>query len=402
MNQVINIKLVPKLRFPEFRNNSGWLLKTIAETCDILNNLRKPVTSTHRLKGKYPYYGASGIVDFVDDYIFNERLLLVGEDGAKWGSFENTAFIAEGKYWVNNHAHVLRTLEIIDILLENYLVMIDLSKYVTGAAPPKLTLGKLKEIPIPIPINKTEQQKIADCLSSLDDLITAETQKLDALKDHKKGLMQQLFPGEGEMEPKLRFEEFRGSGEWEELPLGKAAEIITGNTPPTNDTNNYGGERLFVSPADISNGRFITQTKTKLSEKGYSLTRRIKENSVLFVCIGSTIGKVAQNKYECATNQQINSLVPYEAYSSDFIYSALEFKASKIAAIAGNHAVPIINKSLFSSVLVGFPSFKEQEKIAKCLSTLDELISAQTEKIVELQKHKKGLMQGLFPVIKTK
>ena len=129
-----------------------------------------------------------------------------------------------------------------------------------------ISATRIAKINIYYPESKDEQQKIADCLSSLDDLITAETQKLDALKDHKKGLMQQLFPGEGEMVPKLRFEEFRGSGEWVELPLGKAAEIITGNTPPTNDINNYGGERLFVSPADISTGRFITQTKTKLSD----------------------------------------------------------------------------------------------------------------------------------------
>jgi len=185
---------LPKLRFPEFQNAPEWEEKKLGKICDILNSRRQPISSGDRKQGSYPYYGASGIIDFINDYIFNERLLLVGEDGAKWGAFEKTAFIVEGKYWVNNHAHVLKTTQVSDMLLENYLTMLDISPFITGTAPPKLTLGKLKEIPIPIPISIIEQQKIADSLSSVDDLITAQTQKLETLKAHKKGLMQQLFP----------------------------------------------------------------------------------------------------------------------------------------------------------------------------------------------------------------
>ncbi|MCD2453409.1 restriction endonuclease subunit S [Methylicorpusculum oleiharenae] len=242
-----------------------------------------------------------------------------------------------------------------------------------------------------------EQQKIADCLSSVDELVTAQTQKVEALKAHKKGLMQQLFPAEGETVPKLRFPEFRDAREWEPKPLGKVAEIITGNTPSTFDSDNYGGKKLFVSPADISDGRYITHTKTTLSEQGFSKTRYIPEDSVLFVCIGSTIGKVAQNKFECATNQQINALVPLKNYSSGFIYFSLDNDASKIASLAGRQAVPIINKSLFSSVLVSFPSTDEQQKIAACLTSIDDLITTQTQKLSALKDHKKGLMQQLFP-----
>lgn len=184
---------VPKLRFPEFTNEI-WKRKTIDETCEVLNNLRKPLTSNLREKGEYPYYGASGIIDFVKDFIFNERLLLIGEDGAKWGAYEKTAFIAEGKYWVNNHAHVLKPTGVVDTLLENYLVKLDLSPFITGAAPPKLTLGKLKSIPVPIPNSRKEQQKIASCLSSVDELIIAQAQKIEVLQLHKKGLLQGLFP----------------------------------------------------------------------------------------------------------------------------------------------------------------------------------------------------------------
>lgn len=184
----------PRLRFPEFRDAPEWELGTLGDVCEVLNNRRVPISSSDRRPGSFPYYGASGVVDFVDHFIFDERLLLVGEDGAKWGAFEETAFIAEGKYWVNNHAHVLKPVKVIDTLLASYLTMLDLASYVSGHAPPKLTLGKLKSIAIVYPESLSEQQRIADCLSSLDTQIAAETRQLAALKTHKQGLMQQLFP----------------------------------------------------------------------------------------------------------------------------------------------------------------------------------------------------------------
>jgi type I restriction enzyme S subunit len=197
--------------------------------------------------------------------------------------------------------------------------------------------------------------------------------------------------------PKLRFPEFQNAPEWEEKPLGKIGEIVTGNTPNTSVSEYYVGSRLFVSPADISSSRYILTTKTTLTELGFSETRQIKENSILFVCIGSTIGKVAQNKYTCATNQQINSVIPFAEYSNDFMYSSLENNSSQIALLAGNHAVPIINKTLFSSVKILVPKLAEQQKIADCLSSLDELITAQAQKVEALKTHKKALMQRLFP-----
>jgi len=272
----------------------------------------------------------------------------------------------------------------------------DIARLAQGVAVIHLYPSQLVKLIIAIPKPK-EQQKIADCLSSVEDVINAQRQKLAALKSRKKGLMQQLLPAGGENSPKLRFPEFNNTGDWGKRPLGEVAEIITGNTPSTMEPANYGGKRMFVSPVDITDFRFLTRTKTTLSELGYSKARHVKENSVLFVCIGSTIGKVVQNKIECATNQQINAVVPNEGYSSDFIFSILENNASNIASMASRHAIPIINKSDFSSILVSFPLLKEQQKIADCLSSIDELISAQSQKIDALVNHKKGLMQQLFP-----
>ena len=197
--------------------------------------------------------------------------------------------------------------------------------------------------------------------------------------------------------PQLRFPEFENDGDWEEKKLSDVSDIVTGTTPKTSESANYDGDKLFVSPADISETRYIDKTEKRLSEIGYSKSRVIPANSILFVCIGSTIGKIAQNKIECTTNQQINSLIPFENHSNDFIYSLLEVNSAIIASLAGHQAVPLINKTDFSEILVLLPLTKpEQQKIANCLSSLDTLITAQTEKLDHLKAHKKGLLQQLF------
>lgn len=154
---------------------------------------------------------------------------------------------------------------------------------------------------------------------------------------------------------------------------------------------------MFVSPTDISDGRMIDKTKTTLTELGFQETRPIKANSILFVCIGSTIGKIAQNRHECATNQQINAVVPNSNHNNAFVYYALSGMTDVIVNLAGIQAVPIVNKSLFSSVELLVPKPPEQPRIANCLTSLDDLIAAQTQKLEALKAHKHGLMQQLFP-----
>src|SRR5574344_2646933 len=161
----------------------GWEWKTIEELCEILDRLRKPISQKDRISGEYPKYGATGIVDYINNYIFDERLLLIGEDGAKWGANENTAFIAEGKYWVNNHAHIMRPNKdlVIDTLLVYYLNTTDLSEYITGATVKKLNQEKLKSINIPLPPLE-EQKRIVAKL----DILFAKIDKAIAL--HQKNI----------------------------------------------------------------------------------------------------------------------------------------------------------------------------------------------------------------------
>lgn len=397
-------KLIPEIRFPEFLNKEDWKVKTIDELCDILNNIRKPISSGDRKKGSYPYYGASGIIDYVDDFLFDERLLLIGEDGAKWGAYENTAFLVEEKYWVNNHAHVLKPKLINDKLLESYLVKLDLHPYITGAAPPKLTLGKLKEIPVPVPDNEIEQQKIAFCLSSLDEVIAAHSQKLELLKDHKKGLMQNLFPQEGETVPKVRFKEFENDGEWVEKKLGEVATFYKGKGISKSDIVENGklpciryGELYTHYNETID----TVKSYTNLNVDELVLS---EDDDVIIPASGETQIDIATAS--CVLRSGIALGGDLNIIRSEFdgvflAYYLNSAKKSEIAQLAQGISVVHLYPSQLQTLNITFPKNpKEQQKIASCLSSLDALITAQTEKIEQLKWHKKGLMQGLFPKIK--
>lgn len=188
-------KTLPEWRFPEFRGSGEWVISPLSEVCENLDSRRIPITEKDRKKGFTPYYGASGIVDYVDGFIFDEVLLCVSEDGANLvARTYPIAFSISGKTWVNNHAHVLKFQNSnTQVMVKNYINSINLEDFLTGMAQPKLNRAKLDIIPIPLP-NEKEQQKIADCLSSIDDLIAGQAKKIEALRTHKKGLMQGLFP----------------------------------------------------------------------------------------------------------------------------------------------------------------------------------------------------------------
>jgi type I restriction enzyme, S subunit len=377
--------LVPKLRFPEFRGTEAWHVTTLDSVCEVLNNRRKPITGNDRTPGSYPYYGASGIVDYVGDFIFDERLLLVGEDGAKWGAFEKTAFIAEGKYWVNNHAHVLKPFAASDTLLENYLTMQDLSPFVTGAAPPKLTLGKLKGIPVPLPPKPAEQQKIAECLSSVDELIAAQARKLNALKTHKKGLMQQLFPREGETQPRLRFPEFQNAGEWGVKPLGRAAENLDNRRRPITSSDREAGNVPYYGASgivDYVEGFIFDEDLLCVSEDGANLMARTYP--IAFPISGKTW-----------VNNHAHVLRFANPCTQKF--AEVYLNSIKLDDFITGMAQPKLNKAMLDEIPIPYPGIPEQQRIADCLTSLDDLIVAQTQKHEALKTHKKGLMQQLFP-----
>jgi len=411
-------RFLPRLRFPEFGDEREWKIQPLGEVCEILNSRRIPITTKDRNAGPFPYYGASGIVDYVDDFIFDERLVLVGEDGAKWQAFEETAFLAEGRYWVNNHAHVLKSTDLIDTLLVGYLVRSSLGGYVTGAAPPKLTLGKLKRIPIPVPPTDAEQQKIADCLGSLDDLIAAEGRKLAALREHKKALMQQLFPREGETRPRLRFPEFQDAGAWEEQPFEALYDFKPNNTYSRDRLNYDEGEVKNIHYGDIHT-RFATHFHVNAEKVPFVNPEVVPEDpnpesfcrpgDVIFADASEDLADVGKcieiievgDEHVLSGSHTILARPRSSSIAVGFagyLFKSRCFRNGIEKEAQGTKVMQISPKRLAKVEVLFPPNEHEQTTIADCLSSLDALIAAQAAKLDGLRTHKRGLMQQLFPL----
>lgn len=184
--------------------------------------------------------------------------------------------------------------------------------------------------------------------------------------------------------------------EWEVKALGEIATIATGNTPPTSDASNYGDEFLFVGPVDMGENKFITRTEKGLSKKGFAMSRRFPEHSILFVSIGSTIGKCGIATVELTSNQQINAVFPSPAFSANYLFYAICTTAPKIKAQAGEQAVPIVNKTQFSETAVALPPLHEQRAIAEALSDVDSLLDGLDRLIAKKRDLRQAGMQQLL------
>ena len=195
--------------------------------------------------------------------------------------------------------------------------------------------------------------------------------------------------------PNLRFPEFQG--EWEKCKLGDYGKVVTGNTPPTKDIENYeNGTFLWASPADLGTIKLISETKTMLSAKGFSKTRALPKGSVLVTCIGSTIGKTGMATKEMSTNQQINSIVVNDNNDNEFVYYAIQSAFPRYLSSIAVQAVPIISKSSFELLPNQRPCLQEQKKIGKFLSLLDERIATQNKIIEDLKKLKSAIIEKVF------
>ena len=179
--------------------------------------------------------------------------------------------------------------------------------------------------------------------------------------------------------------------------LGDYGKVVTGNTPPTKDIENYeNGTYLWASPADLGTHKLISETKTKLSSKGFTKTRPLSKGSVLVTCIGSTIGKTGMATREMSTNQQINSIVVNENNDNEFVYYVVQSAFPHYLSSIAVQAVPIISKSSFELLPSKRPSLQEQNKIGKFLSLLDERISTQHRLIEDLKKFKCAIVENVL------
>ena len=383
---------VPALRFPEFQDTEGWKEYKLKNLCEIGNGK----DYKHLSSGNIPLYGSGGYMTSVDDFLYDGESVCIGRKG----TIDKPIFLT-GKFWTVDTLFYTHSF---NNCLPKFLYLIfqkiNWYKYNEAGGVPSLSKTTIGEINVFAPVGKKgelkEQQKIADCLSSLDELIEATTQKVETLKEHKKGLMQRLFPAEGKNVPDLRFPEFQGMKEWKKTYIyEECPNPYSGGTPKTTEKKYYGGNIPFIRSAEIGKDK----TELSITQEGLnnSSAKMIQKGDLLIALYGANSGDMAISKIDGAINQAILCL---KAKSNNlFIYYALLKKQKDIVSKYLQGGQGNLSGEIIKSIDFYIPQGIEQQKIADCLSSLDELIDATSRKVEILKEHKKGLMQQLFPKI---
>ena len=352
---------------------SNFDVVKLRELVDVLDSKRKPLKKADRVEGRYPYYGATGVIDYVSEYIFEEQLVLIGEDGAKWGSGENSAFIADGQYWVNNHAHVVRPMreKLLDVYLTNVLNFMDLNPFITGVTVPKLNQANLLDIEIPLPPIEVQQQ-IVDELEGYQRIIDGCRQVVENYK------------------PTIDIDP-----SWEMIELGEMASFKRGP---------FGGslkKEIFVDEGYLvyeqyhainddytKNRYFITPEKFE-EMRGFA----VKAGDLIVSCSG-TMGKISiipENFREGIINQALLRLTANENVSNIFLKYYLESASVQSRYFVDQNGAAIQNVGSVGFLkTIPFPKISSEkqndivEKIVKEKRLVDgnnELITLYTQKI---------------------
>lgn len=379
---------VPKLRFKEF--DGDWEKTTLGEVVKFSNGKRVPLSETDRQKrqGKYRYYGASGVIDYVDDYLFDGQYILIGEDGANILTRSSTlAFVVEGKFWVNNHAHIFQSKKGDNTFLATYLESLNYEKYNSGTAQPKLNLENLKKVIVANP-SKDEQTKIASFLSNVDEKISQLNQKHALLSQYKQGMMQKLFSQQ------IRFKADDGSefGEWEEKQLGEIIKFVNGKGHE-NDVDSDGSYTLI-------NSKFLS-TNGSVAKKVNKCNQKVMNDSLVMVMSdvpnGKALAKVMyiQDGSNFALNQRIGMFIFHKDHYPKFFQYQLNRHQYYLAFDSGVGQTNLKKEDVLNCPIL-VPCIEEQTTIANFLSAIDQKIEVVTQQIEQAKQWKKGLLQQMF------
>ena len=405
--------LVPKLRFPEFRRAGDWKRDQIGSITSISKGKgvskadisESGLTPCIRYAELYTRYGevireALSHTDVPpEDLVLSQAEdIIVPASGETRADIARAACVVPAGVALGGDLNILRS----DLsgrffsYLLNSPLRSTIARLAQGDTVAHLYPGQLSKVTISYPL-PAEQQKIADCLGNLDELIAAEGRKLEALRQHKQGLMQQLFPQPGETAPRLRFPEFRDAGQWEPRRLGRIGEFVGGGTPDTSVPEYWGGDIQWFTPTEIKDRNPPKSKRTITSEGLNNSSAKLLPVGTLLITTRASIGDVGIADSPCATNQGFQSLVVAESEVITFWYYWLVQHSSELTDRASGSTFLEIGKSEIKKISVLRPDEKEQRKIADCLGSLDDLIASECRKLEALRQHKQGLMQQLFP-----
>lgn len=386
----------PKIRFKGFTDD--WEQRKLDDVVEFLDTMRKPLEGAKRITGPYPYYGASGIVDYVEGYLFDEELILLSEDGANITDRNYpVCFLASGKYWVNNHAHVLRTKkENENNFICNSLERKDYTPLNTGMAMPKLNKETCKRIPLDCP-SFEEQKKIGDYFRKFDHLITLHQRKCDEVKTLKKYMLQKMFPQNGMNVPEIRFSGF--TDVWEQRKLGEVAEkVYGGGTPKTSEEEFWGGNIPWFQSADLHEHEVqLAIPKKAITALGLqkSAAQLVPGNSIAIVTrVG--VGKLVFMPFSYATSQDFLSLSELNIDGKFGCYAIYRLLQREKNLTQGTSIKGITKDEILQKKIV-VPNKIEQKKIGDYFTGLDNLITLHQRKCNELRKMKKFMLQNMFP-----
>lgn len=338
-----------------------WEVKKLGDVCDIFDYLRRPITKSERISGDYPYYGASGVQDYVDSFIFDGRYLLVGEDGAKWGKKEISSYIIEGKSWVNNHVHVLRLNEsLIDSFVEYYLNYSDLTKYITGAVVPKLTQRALQSIIIPVPPLQTQHQVVEE-LNCLTSIIEKQKKQLEELDNLAQAIFYDMFGNPIDNE--------KG---WPTLSFGNLFLLRSGNSLPA--------KKQIPGDFKVYGGNGINGTHVEFNREG---------EFIIIGRVGAYCGNVrivkgafwlTDNAFELKQIKEIQ----------DTIYLLFLLRFINLFKYANKAAQPVISNTVLRDIMIPLPPLPLQQQFASKI----EAIEKQKELIKKSIKETEGLFNS--------
>jgi len=420
------MKLIPELRFPEFDKDGEWELKQIDEYFDV-GSSKRVLQKDWTNKG-VPFYRTRELVSLSKREPFSSEIYisesLYSKLKEKYGIPSEGDFLVSGvgtlgisyqvkacdKFYFKDGNVLWFKLEgdlnstYFKFCFESEHIQNQINAQTSKSTVGTYTIQNAKKTEFWHPPKPQEQQKIASCLSSLDELIVVHSDKLEALKDHKKGLMQNLFPQKGQKVPNYRFPEFEKDGEWSEKKLEDVASFSKGKGISKSDIAENGrvpciryGELYTHYNETIS----FVHSYTNLDPKDLVLS---EANDVIIPASGETQIDIA--KASCVLEKDIAlggdlNIIKSNINGVFLSYYLNNSKKMDIARIAQGISVVHLYANQLKTLVLNIPKPKEQQKIASCLSSLDEIITAQSVKIEQLQQHKKGLMQGLFPKIQS-
>ena len=390
MKKNSEIELKPRLRFPEFRDVGGWKEESLGEVADVTAGQSPSGANYNDIGAGIPFY--QGKTDFGEIFInsptkWTTQVTKTAHQGDILMSVRapvGALNIATDRICIGRGLASIQAKQnkwfLYYFLVRNQRLIIGNG----GSVFDSISKDQIEKIGVATPSTLAEQQKIADCLTSIDELIAAQTRKVDALKTHKKGLMQNFFPREDETQPGLRFPEFRGADGWEKSPLGDLLDYQQPTNYLVTDTK-YND--MYKTPVLTAGKTFIL---------GYTNEQHgiFRDNLPVIIFDDFTTATQFVDFPFKAKSSAMKILQAKNGANIKFMYEIVQMIAYEVGA----HKRHWISKFAPMSILVPRPN--EQQKIADCLTSVDELIAAQARKVDALKTHKKGLMQQLFPSLK--